>query len=102
MTDKPNYVGIAKDAFGGMTSTGNIIRDAWAFGIIPDSETFAGWTLQGIEALYGKVSTAWESYDRLASDLPPDLRQRHQRIYEAPVRNAKSLDWDPELHDEDN
>ncbi len=102
MTDKPNYVGIDKDAFGGITPYGNIIRDAWVSGIIPDSEICAGWTAQGIEALYDKVSAAWEPYGHLASNLPQDLRERHQRIYEAAVQNAKSLGWDPELHDEGN
>ena len=38
----------------------------------------------------------------LAFNLPADLREPHQRIYEAAVQNAKALGWDPELHDEDN
>jgi hypothetical protein len=65
MRNKPNYVGIDDDIFGGMTPIGTIIRDAWVFG------------------------------------LPPDLRERHQRIYEAAVQKAKALGWDPELNDED-
>ncbi len=43
MTHKPSYAGIDKDAFGGMPPTGNIIRDAWVFGLISDSKTCAGW-----------------------------------------------------------
>ena len=33
------YVGIDDDYFGGMTPIGTIIRDAWVFGILPESET---------------------------------------------------------------
>ncbi len=101
MRNKPKYVGIDEDVFGGMTPTGTIIRDAWVFGIIPDSENCAGWNVQGIQSLYDKVSAAWEPYGHLVSNLPPDLRERHQRIYEAAVQKAKALGWDPELDDED-
>ena len=101
MTNKPNYVGIDEDVFGGMTPTGTIIRDAWVFGIIPDSENCAGWNVQGIQSLYDKVSAAREPCGHLVSNLPPDLRERHQRIYEAAVQKAKALGWDPELNDED-
>ena len=101
MRDKPNYIGIDKDSFGGMTPTGSIIRDAWVFGIIPDTETCAGWTVQGIQALYDKVTAAWAPYGHLVSNLPPDLRERHQRIYEAAMREARAQGWDPELNGED-
>ena len=49
-TDK-RYVGIDKDINGGMTTTGKIIRDAWIFGILPETETCEGWLPQGIETL---------------------------------------------------
>jgi len=95
------YMGIDKDPHGAMNPTGNIIRDAWVFGIIPESETCAGWTVQGIDALYDKVSVAWEPYGNMVSNLPPELRERHQRIYAAAVKQARSLGWDPELGDDD-
>ena len=94
------YTGIDKDPHGAMNPTGNIIRDAWVFGIIPESETCAGWTVQGIDALYDKVSVAWEPYGNMVSNLPPELRERHQRIYAAAVKQARSLGWDPELGDD--
>jgi hypothetical protein len=37
------YVGIDKDPKGAMNPTGNIIRDAWVFGLIPETETCEGW-----------------------------------------------------------
>ena len=84
-----------------MNPTGNIIRDAWVFGIIPESETCAGWTVQGIAALYDKVTKAWEPYGHLVSRLPEELRERHQRIYDAAVANARELGWNPELGEDD-
>ncbi len=100
MGTKKVYVGIDKDKAGGMTPTGNIVRDAWVFGLIPESETCEGWTVQGIESLYDKVSAAWGPFGHLASNLPSELRERHQRIYDAAVARARELGWDPELDDE--
>lgn len=90
------YVGLENDPTGAMNPTGNIIRDAWVFGIIPETETCAGWTIQGIDALYDKVTAAWEPYGHLVSLLPPELRERHERIYAAAVERAKRLGWDPD------
>lgn len=102
MTDTKTYQGIDKDPQGGMTPTGNIIRDAWVFRIIPETETCEGWNLQGIEALYDKVTEAWEPYGHLASRLPPPLRERHQRIYAAAVQRARAEGWTPELDEDDD
>ncbi len=95
------YAGIDNDRFGGMTPTGNIIRDAWVFGIIPETETCAGWTVQGIDSLYDKVTAAWEPYGHLASRLPPELRERHGRIYAEAVRLARELGWEPPMDEGD-
>lgn len=100
MQDK-RYPGIHKDPHGAMNPTGNIIRDAWVFGLIPEEETCEGWNGQGIEALYDKVSRAWEPYGHLPSRLPADLRERHARIYAQAVERARSLGWDPDLSHED-
>lgn len=101
MTPTKIYPGIDKEPYGGMTPTGNIVRDAWVFAIIPEGEVCAGWTLQGIEALYDKVSAAWAPYGHLASRLPPELRERHARIYAAAVERARAKGWNPELANED-
>jgi hypothetical protein len=101
MTKPKIYQGIDQELKGGMTPTANIIRDAWVFGIIPETETCAGWTVQGIESLYDKVSDAWGPYGHLASRLPPELRERHARIYDAAVENARRQGWSPELDEND-
>jgi hypothetical protein len=95
------YEGIHKDPTGAMNPTGNIIRDAWVFGLIPETESCEGWRVEGIQALYDKVTTEWEKYGHLVSNLPPELAQRHRRIYQDAVNNAKAKGWKPELHDND-
>ena len=75
--DKPKtYIGVDNDMNGGMTTIGKIIRDAWVFGIIPETETCAGWNLAGIDALLDKVNKQWDKYGCLVSHLPADLRER--------------------------
>lgn len=41
------YMGIDKDPHGAMNPTGNIIRDAWVFGLIPQTETCEGGPASG-------------------------------------------------------
>jgi hypothetical protein len=101
MSTDRRYGGIDKDPKGAMNPTGNVIRDAWVFGIIPETETCAGWTVQGIDALYDKVTVEWDKYGHLVSGLPEALRERHQRIYADAVNRARALGWDPELGDDD-
>jgi hypothetical protein len=96
MNRKKTYDGVDKDPLEAMNPTGNIVRDAWVFGIIPESETCAGWSIQRMEALYGETSQAWEPYGHLASRLPPELRERHARIYAEAVARARAAGWDPD------
>lgn len=91
------YVGLDRDDYGGMNTTGNIIRDAWVFGILPEGETCAGWSLDRIQDLYDQVSAAWQPYGHLASKLPSPLRERHEAIYAAAVKRARELGWSAEL-----
>lgn len=95
------FAGIDEDLKSGMTPTGNIIRDAWVFGIIPESETCEGWTIQGVEVLYDQVTEAWEPYGHLVSRLPEALLEKHQRIYQAAIETAKEHGWDPTLGEDD-
>jgi hypothetical protein len=90
------YVGLNNDLFGGMTSIGKIIRDAWVFELIPENETCEGWNLAGIDSLLQKVNDEWDKYGCLASRLPPELFERHQKIHNKAVEKARSLGWDGE------
>ena len=100
--DKPKiYVGVDNDVNGGMTTIGKIIRDAWVFGILPETETCAGWNLQGIDALLQKVNAEWDKYSCMVSRLPPDLRERHQRIHDAAIARAKASGWNGEAETDD-
>ena len=94
------YVGLDDDYCGGMTPTGTVIRDAYVFGILPETETCKGWTYGQLENLYDKVTAAWEPHGNMVSGLPPDLRARHERIFDAAIARAKSLGWSPNLDDE--
>ena len=95
------YVGINNDEYAGMTPTGNIINDAWVFGILPETETCEGWTLDRLDALYDEVLRAWQPYGHLVSKLPSDLFARHQKIYDEALLRAKQLGWSPELSEDD-
>jgi hypothetical protein len=90
------YIGIDKDAYGGMTDSGKIIRDAWVFGLIPEQETCAGWMAQGIEDLWRKVDNEWEKYGFLVSNLPDDLKQKYMRIQKEAIQRAREIGWDPD------
>lgn len=95
------YVGIHEDRNGGLTHLGRIVIDAWIFGILPESETCAGWNHSQMQNLYEKVYAAWEPYAHLPSRLPADLQRRHARLYAQVIDNAKSKGWIAELDEDD-
>lgn len=98
---KPPYVGIHNDIDGGMTDTGKIIRDAWVFGLIPETETCQGWLAQGIEDLWRKVNDEWEKYHFTVRMMPEEMRERYLRIQEEAVQRARAAGWNPELGEDD-
>jgi hypothetical protein len=101
MSDTNKYPGIHNDHFGGMTDLGRIIRDAWVFGILPESEKCVGWERAQFDNLYTKVYEAWDPYGSLASQLPEELRARHTRIHAEAIVQARQLGWPPEQDDEE-
>lgn len=92
------YTGLHND---GMSPTANIVLDAQLFGLLPEAETCEGWDYDRLESLYDKVTAAWQPYGHLASRLPPELRERHTRLYEAAIAAARARGWDPGIDDED-
>ena len=104
MATKPDkYVGIDKDINGGMTTIGKIIRDAWVFGLLDESQTCEGWNLGGIDALLQKVNAEWDKYGCLVRNLPPELFERHQKIHGEAIEKARAAGWSGEVEtgDED-
>ncbi|MDH5357543.1 MAG: hypothetical protein OEY48_03050 [Gammaproteobacteria bacterium] len=100
--NKPDtYVGIDNDINGSMTTIGKIIRDAWVFELIPETETCKGWNLAGIDALLQKLNAEWDKYDCLVSHLPEALFDRHQRIHGEAIAKAKAEGWSGEFETED-
>ena len=96
-----NYVGLTQDSNAGLTHLGRMVRDAWVFGILPETETCAGWDAARMQNLYERVYQAWEPYAHLPSRLPDALRERHARIYAAAISDARGAGWDPELGEDD-
>ena len=100
---KPNtYGGIDKDIHGGMTAAGKIIRDAWVFGLIPETETCEGWDNTRLEVLMHQVDTEWDKYGCMVSALPDDLRENHQRIHGEWLAKARDAGWSGETETDDD
>ena len=79
-----------------MTTIGKIIRDAWVFELIPETETCEGWNQGQVDVLLDKVNAEWDKYGCMVSQLPADLRERHQRIHDIAIANAKAAGWSGE------
>ncbi|RMG55305.1 MAG: hypothetical protein D6717_08230 [Gammaproteobacteria bacterium] len=90
------YPGLEADDFGGMTPIGNTIRDAWAFGLLPEGEQCAGWTLRALQAVHERVVAVWEEVDYDTARLPEAWRAAHERIHKAAIARALELGWKPE------
>ena len=90
------YVGFNQDKHG-LTQLGRVVLDAWVFGILPETEDCAGWSLGRMQELVGRVEAEWDRYGNLPSRLPPELAQRHREIYERATARAQTRGWDPEL-----
>ena len=101
MARPDKYVGINNEVNGGMTTIGKIIRDAWVFGLIEETETCAGWNFAGVDALLDKVNTEWDKYGCSVSQLPPELFEKHQRIHSIAIENARAAGWSGEVETDD-
>ena len=81
---------------GGMTVYGKIIRDAWVFGILPETQTCKDWDFSRIDGINQLVNDEWDKYGCMVSQLPDELRERHKRIYDEAIATARSKGWDPD------
>lgn len=94
--NKQTYIGIHNDRHGGMTLTGGMIKDAWIFGLIPETETCEGWTAGMMQSLHDQVSAEWDKYGLRVGNLPPDIRERHERIHRQAMEKARAMGWNPD------
>lgn len=101
MAKLPEYPGIDNDANGGMTAIGKLIRDAWVFGVLEESETCVGWNIGRIDVLRDKVNAEWDKYGCMVSRLPPELFEKHQIIHNKGMENARSAGWNIEQEMDD-
>ncbi|MHB1677381.1 MAG: hypothetical protein ACYCSS_07570 [Sulfuriferula sp.] len=95
------YVGIDNDTNGGLTHLGRVVRDAWVFGILPETETCVGWNSARMQNLYEQVYAAWEPYAHLPSRLPEAMRERHTKLYSHAITTAREDGWDAELGEDE-
>lgn len=102
MAKPDKYIGIQNDVNGGMTTIGKLIRDAWVFELLPETETCEGWNFAGIDALLDKVNVEWDKYGCLMSHLPEALRKRHERIHGAAFEKARVNGWSGEVETDDD
>ncbi|MBI3188703.1 MAG: hypothetical protein HYZ31_12660 [Gammaproteobacteria bacterium] len=102
MSKPDTYVGLNNEINGGMTTIGKIIRDAWVFGILPETETCEGWNLAGIDSILQKVNAEWDKYACLPSRLPKELFERHQKIHGDAMKRARAAGWGGENETEDD
>lgn len=96
MSEPKRYVGIHNEINSGMTDTAKIIRDAWVFDLIAETETCEGWLAVGLEDLWRKVNAEWEKHGFLVGNLPPDLRERFLRIHNDAIERARANGWQGE------
>jgi hypothetical protein len=94
------YVGLDQDRHG-ITQLGRIVLDARVFGLIPETQDCAGWSIGQMQVLKNKVEQLWDQYGNLPSALPPELAERHNRVYAEAITRAKARGWDPELSEEE-
>ncbi len=102
MAKSNTYIGIDKDVHGGMTAIGKLIRDAWMFELIPETETCEGWNSARINVLLDKVNAEWDKYACLVSHLPEELRERHERIHGDAITKARVAGWSGECETDDD
>lgn len=94
------YPGLDNDKHG-ITQLGRIVLDGWLFGLIPETEDCAGWSIGRMQGLMEQVQSEWDKVGNLPSRLPPELRQRHAELYDRAMRTAREQGWDPELGDDE-
>lgn len=94
------YVGLDQDRHG-ITQLGRVVLDARLFGFIPDTQDCAGWNLGQMQNLMDKVDKEWDQFGNLPSRLPPELAERHTRIYAEAIARARERGWDAELGEDE-
>ena len=54
-----------------------------------------------LELEMSKVDQLWDQYGNVPSALPPELADRHKRVYAEAIARARARGWDAELDDND-
>jgi hypothetical protein len=54
-----------------------------------------------MQALMDRVDKEWDQFGNLPSRLPPELAERHTRIYAEAIARARERGWDAELGEDE-
>lgn len=97
------YPGYDQDPGNWMSQEAKLIRDAWAFGLLPEDETCEGWRPQQFEKLWDEVDAIWEKVNFRVANLPPHIQEKYVALQMDALARAKAAGWDPNaiLEDDD-
>ena len=97
------YPGYDDDPQFGMSQEAKLIRDAWAFGLLPEDEKCVGWQAHQFEKLWDQVDAIWEKVNFRVANLPPEVQERYMRLQMEALEKARAAGWDPNgiLEDDD-
>ncbi len=90
------YPGYDADPNYGMSQEAKLIRDAWAFGLLPETEKCEGWRADQFERLWEQVDAVWEKADFRVAKLPPEIQEKYMALQLEALKNAKAQGWEPE------
>ncbi|HIQ39922.1 MAG TPA: hypothetical protein EYH46_01980 [Sulfurivirga caldicuralii] len=89
------YPGYDQDPSHWMSQEAKLIREAWAFGLLPEEEKCEGWQLHQFDQLWEKVDAIWEKADFRVDNLPPDIQEKYMALQTEALKRAKAAGWDP-------
>jgi hypothetical protein len=85
MNNPKRYVGIYNDEQGGMTNIAKMIRDAWLFDLIPETETCEGWLPTQLQVLYEGFMPLGAPLATSQVNLTPHCRKNISEFKQKPL-----------------
>lgn len=96
------YPGYDNDPNLGMSQEAKLIRQAWAFDLLPESEKCVNWRVDQFEELWDKVNSVWEKAEFRLENLPDEVQKRYMDLQNSAFEAARQQGWDPNKLIEDD